>query len=144
MASSPCHFEKKAFASLVPTLPPVGSHLHSLIRQAKTPVGRRDQNPLSVVEMGDSDTSYPQIHVKLFSRKEKDNAIRTVDLRIAGGFRGAEKRWDRPLHGGLARVPQRSPRVRRLCRRRSAGTTRNRSHDKNQGRKAGRAGRSIC
>ncbi len=31
--------------------------------------------------------------------KEKNHAIRLVDLRIAGSFRVTEKRWDRLLHG---------------------------------------------
>src|SRR5258708_26195743 len=64
-------------------------------------------------------------------RKEKGDAIRIVDLRIAGGFRIAEKRWDRPLYRRLARVPQGSCRVGGLCRRRSAGSTGNGNHDKN-------------
>src|SRR6185503_2920115 len=31
---------------------------------------------------------------KTVFKKEKSDAIRIVDLRIAGGFRGTEKRWD--------------------------------------------------
>ena|SRR5215469_815349 len=56
------------------------------------------------VETSTSVTSWVQVHVKTVLQKEKGDAIRNVDLRIAGGFRGTEKRRERPLHGCLART----------------------------------------
>src|SRR5258708_29891818 len=86
---------------------------------------------LNRVESVDVPTSYVQVYLETAVSQGGRDAIRIVDLRIAGGFRGTERRWVRPIHGRLARLPQSSRRVRRLCRRRSAGSTGNGNDDKN-------------